>query len=155
MTKLRWGPSAFILSAIALFIALGGTGYALTQTNGSSPASPSALATKAAPAWHTLKLSNGWKYGGYNSYHVAYCKDSQGVVYLRGSLKHGDGEMATFTLPAGARPAHTLTLPIYAYNGTAGGLQILHDGSASIFDSSGGAAVAKWASLDGVSFRVP
>jgi hypothetical protein len=155
MPKLRWGPSAFVLSAVALFIALGGTGYALTQTIGSSPTSQGALATKAAPAWHTLTLKNGWVYGKYSTFHVAYSMDAQGVVYLRGSAKNGNASMPAFTLPAGARPAHTLWLSVYAYDGAAGGLEIQHNGNASLFDAGGGATVRRFASLDGVSFRVP
>jgi len=154
MPKFRWGPSAFILSAIALFIALGGTGYALTQTTGPQPANRS-LTTKATPAWHNLTLKNGWTYGKYGSYHVAYCKDSQGVVYLRGSAKNGNTSQPAFTLPADARPAHTLWLPVYAFDGSAGGLEIEHNGAASLFDAGGGASVRKYASLDGVSFWVP
>ena len=87
--------------------------------------------------------------------HVAYYKDSQGVVYLRGSAKSGNTSQPAFTLPADARPAHTLWLPVYAFDGAAGGLEIKHNGQASLFDAGGGATVRKYASLDGVSFRVP
>ena len=62
MSRLRWGPSAFVLSAIALFVALGGTGYALTQADSAPPASLSAPPRTAPPAWHNLTLTGGWTY---------------------------------------------------------------------------------------------
>lgn len=155
MSRLRWGPLAFALSAIALFVALGGTGWALTQGNGSQPANRSALSTRALPAWHSLGLTGGWTYGGYGTYHAAYYKDSQGVVHLRGSAAGGGGSV--FRLPSGARPAHTLYLPVYAFDGSAGGMEIDPDGRAYLFDASpsGNANVTGFTSFEGISFRVP
>jgi hypothetical protein len=155
MPKLRWGPSAFILSAIALFMALGGTGYALNQADGSQPANQSARSTAALPAWHSLTLTGGWTYGGYSSYHAAYYKDSQGVVHLRGSATSGSLSQAVFRLPLKARPSHTLWLPVYAYGGSAGGLEIDANGKAFLFDANSGTNVTGYSSFDGLSFRVP
>jgi hypothetical protein len=153
MPRLRWGPSAFVLAAIALFISLGGTGYALTQTNGPQPAGQTART--ALPAWHNLSLRGTWTYGGFDSYHAGYYKDAQHVVHLRGSAKNGSTAAPAFRLPAGARPAHTLWLTTYAFGGSAGGLEIQPSGMASFFDSVGGGNASGYSSLDGVSFRVP
>jgi hypothetical protein len=155
MPRLRWGPLAFVISVIALFIALGGNGSALTQANGSQLANRSASATTALPAWHNLTLTGGWTYGGYNSYHAAYYKDSQGIVHLRGSATGGSTSQAVFRLPPRNRPSHTLWLPVYAYGGSAGGLEIDSNGKAFLFDTNGGANVKGYSGLDGVSFRVP
>jgi hypothetical protein len=156
MFKLRWGPAAFVLSALALFIALGGTGYAVTQADSARPTSQTTLPSRAAlPAWHTLTLRNGWTYGGWDSYRAAYYKDSQGIVHLRGSAANGSTADPAFRLPPGARPAHTLWLQVYAVNGTAGGLEIRPDGFAYLFDHFEGADVKGYSSLDGISFRVP
>ena len=155
MPRLRWGPSAFVLAAVALFISLGGTGYALTQTNGSQPAGQTSSAHTALPAWHSLSLRGGWTYGGFDSYHVGYYKDAQHVVHLRGSAVGGDTSATAFRLPAGARPAHTLWLSIYAYDGSAGGLEIKPNGNARLFDDVSGTDATGYSSLDGVAFRVP
>jgi len=154
MIKLRWGPSAFVLSAIALFMALGGTGYALTQTDSAQPADQSAPASATLPAWHSLTLTGGWTYGGYDSYHAAYYKDSQKIVHLRGSAAGGGSSAPAFRLPLTARPSHTLWLQVYAVQGSSGGLQIEPSGKAFLFDDGGGMVTA-YTSLDGISFRVP
>jgi hypothetical protein len=155
MRSLRWGPSAFVLSAIALFVALGGTGYAVTRADDAQPASQSARAHTALPAWHTLTLTGGWTYAGWDSYHAAYCKDSQGIVHLRGSAAGGDTSVPAFRLPPTARPSHTLWLHIYAVNATSGGLEIEPSGNATLFDHESGVNVTAYSSLDGISFRVP
>lgn len=155
MRKLRWGPAAFILSAIALFVALGGTGLAANQPAAPAPAAQTALAATTLPAWHNLTLTGGWVYGGFSSYHAGYYKDSQHVVHLRGSAMSGSTSSAAFTLSSGNRPAHTLWLPIYAFAGSAGGLEIKSDGNAYFFDAVSGVNVTGYSSLDGISFRVP
>ena len=154
MPKLQWGPPAFVIALIALFVALGGTGYALTQTNASQVADRSATA-RTLPAWHSLTLTGGWIYGGGGTYHAAYYKDSGNVVHLRGSAYNGSTSQAAFRLPSGARPAHLMYLPIYANGGSLGALEIMPDGHALIFDDNSGNNVTGYAGLDGVSFRVP
>jgi len=145
------GGPALALSTLALTLSLAGTGYAVTAS-AARPAAPRA-APASLPAWHSLTLIGGWKYGGFSSYHVAFYKDSQNIVHLRGSLAGGTGTNA-FRLPAGDRPAHDLWLQIYAYGGASGGMEITPDGFADPFDPTGTDAVA-FTSLDGISFRVP
>jgi hypothetical protein len=147
------GGPALAVSMVALTLSLAGTGYAVT-TDAAHPAAPAA-APAALPAWHSLTLIGGWKYGGFSSYHAAFYKDSQNVVHLRGSLASGTGRDA-FRLPKGDRPAHILWLQVYAFQGSSGGLEIDPDGLASPFDDTGNNAnVTHYTSLDGISFRVP
>jgi len=155
MFRLRWGPSAFVLAAIALFVALGGTGYALNRVDGSPATKPGAHPRTALPAWHDLTLTGGWKNGGYDSFAAGYYKDSQSVIHLRGSAAKGNTSEPVFQLPLKARPSHTLWLQVYANNGQSGGLQIKPDGNALLFDNVGGANVKVFTSLDGIAFRVP
>jgi len=146
--KLGWGPSAFAVSVSALILSLGGTGYALT----SAPSS----AAIAKPAWHNLSLANGWHNGGFGSYKAGFYKDGNGIVHLRGSAAGGNTSGAVFTLPRADRPSHTLWLPVYAFDGSAGGLEITHGGRAFLFDStSTDTNVIGYSSFDGISFPVP
>ena len=155
MPRLRWGPSAFVVACLALFVALGGTGYALTQPQESTTSDGAAVA-RALPAWRNIRLLNGWQNGGWNSYQLSYYKDSGRVVHLRGSAATaGDPSLPAFVMPPGARPSHTLWLSVYAVNGQSGGLQIDPDGTAWLFDHYDDTLVSSYASVDGVSFRVP
>jgi hypothetical protein len=158
LSKIKWGPSAFAVSILALVMSLGGTSFALTQSSGAQTVGLSAHSAKTAalPAWHNLTLQHGWTYGAFNSYHPGYYIDSDQVVHLRGSVVNGDPSMAVFQLPNAARPAHVLWLPIYASNGAAGGLSIKPNGQAFVFDTTGNDAdVIGWSSFDGVTFRIP
>jgi hypothetical protein len=107
------------------------------------------------PGWHSLALLGGWAYGGFNSYHAAYYKDSGNVVHLRGSAAGGNPGDAVFRLPAAARPARTLWLQVYAIAGSSGGLKIQPDGQAFLFDDNSDNNVIGYTSFDGISFRVP
>ena len=159
--RLSWGPSAFAVSMLALFLSLGGTSYALTAVSGLPATSHTQLhAAHAAPstklpAWRNLTLTGAWKYGGSGSYHAAFYKDSQSVVHLRGSAFGGSDFTVVFRLPRGDRPGRTLWLPVYAFDGSAGGLEIEPNGNASLFDTNNGNNVMGFASFDGISFRVP
>jgi hypothetical protein len=148
--KLGWGPSAFAVSVTALILSLGGTGYALSSA-------PSA--TTAKPAWHNLKLTNGWHNGGFGSYAAGVYKDANRIVHLRGSAAGGHAGVtpsdAVFTLPRSDRPSHTLWLPVYAFDGAAGGLEIQHNGRAFLFDTDSDNNVVGYSSFDGISFPAP
>lgn len=145
--KLRWGPSAFAVSVAALVLSLGGTGYALT----SAPSSAAAV----KHSWHNLNLTGGWKYGGFSSYHAGVYKDGSGIVHLRGSAAGGNSSDAVFTLPRADRPSHTVWLPVYGFNGSAGGLEIERNGHAFLFDANSNNNVKGYSSFDGISFPVP
>ena len=111
--------------------------------------------TRALPAWHNLTLTDGWTYGACGSYHAAYYKDPEGVVHLKGSASNGDSFQVVFRLPSGARPSHSIYLPVYASDGSPGGMEIDPDGRAHLYDTSGDANVKMYTSLDGISFRAP
>jgi hypothetical protein len=99
---------------------------------------------------HKLALEDGWKssncqYGtGDPSYAV-----SGGTVYLSGSLHQpiGTSEISA-TLPAAARPAHTMYLTVYTYGGTMGLVEIEPNGT--MYTYMGGAQ--QYTSLAGISF---
>lgn len=106
-----------------------------------------------AMAMSTLSLENGWQSSdsqwgtGDPSYSV-----SNGMVYLSGSLHQPTGSNQVFgVLPPAAKPAHTLYLSVYTYNGTIGLLEI--DTSGTMYAYFGGAQ--QYTSLAGVSFPVP
>jgi hypothetical protein len=67
-------------------------------------------------------LQNGWtNYGGENAA-VGYCKNKNGIVYLRGSIKDGLASAGTtlFILPDGYRPSGgRLMFPAIGNNGFA------------------------------------
>ena len=102
-------------------------------------------------SWHTLSLLSGWQssQGTYNSGDPSWAVKA-GVVYLSGSLHQPTAGFSEFAvLPAAARPAHSLVLPVYTVNGTTGDLYIQPTGEMFIFASSDAQA---YTSLAGVSF---
>lgn len=145
----RWS-ALLATSAATLAVALGG-GIA-----SATPATLAAQATSAAPAatgvsWHKLALFNGWQSSqtAYQSGSPSYAV-SRGVVYLSGSM-HGGTNPYFASLPAGARPAHTLYLPVYTFTATRGELVIHSDGGMYIVSDPVSNAPA-FTSLAGVSF---
>src|SRR5215472_10041093 len=103
-------------------------------------------------AMSTLSLENGWQssdaqYGtGDPSYSV-----SNGMVYLSGSLNQPvSGNQVFGVLPPAARPAHTMYLSVYTFDGAVGLLEIDTNGNMLAYD--GGAP--QYTSLAGVSFPV-
>jgi len=105
-----------------------------------------------AMAMSKLSLANGWQSSesqwgtGDPSYSVR-----NGMVYLSGSLHQPmAGNEAFGVLPPAARPAHTMYLSVYTYNGTIGLLEI--DTNGTLYAYEGGAQ--QYTSLAGVSFPV-
>jgi hypothetical protein len=149
--SMRGSKSSFTpiaLAVIALTVSIVGAGFAFGRTGGREQ-------VMAPVTWHQLTLRNGWGYGENDSYHAAWYKDAGGIVHLRGSLAGGSPVDMAFRLPIAARPNRTLWLQVYAFNGSAGGLQVLPTGRAYAFDDSAGPGVTGYTSLDGVSFWVP
>jgi hypothetical protein len=150
------------LRRVVLFVVLATLFAALVAVGSAAMQPPTAVSQDASvakgalPAWRNLTLTGGWVHGGFDSYRAGYYKDAQQVVHLRGSAMNGDPGQSVFRLPRGYRPSHTLWLPVYAFNGSAGGLEILPTGRAWLFDASGSNAnVVGYSSFDGISFRVP
>jgi hypothetical protein len=94
------------------------------------------------------KLLSGWRYGGDNSAWPGYALDSLGVVHLRGGLFDGTSGRPAFVLPQALRPSEPIRVPIYTSGFTAGSLTVGTNGHAT----PSGAAVAGYASLDGITF---
>jgi hypothetical protein len=114
---------ALIISVLALALSLGGAAYASTQLTGSGTINTSVT-------FHPITLVNGWvsensTYGTGNP-NVGVVS---GVVYLSGSLAQPTPGIQQFaTLPLAYRPAHTLYINVYTFNGTTGTLYITKNG---------------------------
>jgi hypothetical protein len=55
--------------------------------------------------WHEVTFENGWDNYGFGSATVAYFKDREGIVHLKGFAKPGVQQSHIATLPSGYRPA--------------------------------------------------
>jgi hypothetical protein len=134
----RLSPSLAV-SVLALFVALGGSGYAATSRSQS-----------ITPLHYTnATLINGWNYGGFATFHAGYAKDPNGVVHLRGSLVNGASNNAAFILPVADRPSANLYFTIYTFNGLSqGSVKVETNGFVTPF----GAKVSNYSSLDGLTF---
>lgn len=127
---------ALVISALALFIVLGGSSFAATST-------------KTTRLHYTrASLMNNWTYGGYSTLRPGYAKDSNGVVHLRGSVANGTAKDDAFILPPADRPSSYLYFTIYTYSGTQGSLEINPDGGVEAF----GDGAVSFSSLDGITF---
>jgi hypothetical protein len=149
--KIRSGPVALAVAGLALFMSMGGTGYAI----GAVSHAPAAPAAPTAPVWHAIDLTGGWQDAGFNTPTPAWWLDSNHVLHLRGDVVSGSIKAPVFTLPAGARPGKVLFLAIYGAGAVDAGLTVRPNGKAFFRDNAQGATVAQWASLDGVSFPIP
>ena len=164
----RFKPSpAFVLAAIALFIALGGTSYAAGVVSGKSLANRSVSHTKLmkhtvtatemkiVPA-RPIALKNGWQpYAGYYDT-PAYWKDALGTVHLKGAVAQPvPGSDVVFVLPSGYRPKKSCNWPAVLDSATMGTIEVSPDGAVRVRCFSGAQAAASqlFTSLEGVSFR--
>lgn len=106
--------------------------------------------------WQTPTLQNGWvEYdANVNWSPTRYCKDSAGVVHMRGLLRSGTMSAAMFTLPVGFRPKVDWATTSYllcqtmSNNGT-GRVEIRNDGT--VVPTTGSNA---WFSLANITFKV-
>ncbi len=146
---------ALVISMLALFVALGGAGYAATALPKDSVGTAQ-IKNKAVTApklhidltWKKPTLTNSWAYGGSDTSEPAYTKDPDGIVHLRGSVAGGMSDTVAFTLPPGYRPAAISLFPVYADENTTDSLYIGADGKVYPL----GDDVQYFTSLDGVSF---
>lgn len=101
-------------------------------------------------AWAAPVLLNSWaNYGGAYS-DAGYYRDAAGVVHLQGAIRNGTVGAASFTLPAGFRPAaaQAYAIPTGAAFATYGVVHVLADGTVMV--TVGSNALVH---LAGVSFR--
>jgi hypothetical protein len=164
--KFRPSP-AFVLAAIALFIALGGTSYAAGVINGKSLANRSVSHVKLKKHTVTatemkivkarpMTLLNGWQ--PYAEYYdqPAYWKDALGEVHLKGAVAQPvAGSDVICTLPLGYRPQRDCNWPAVLNAATMGTIEIRADGTvhARTFSAAQASAAQAFTSLEGVSFR--
>jgi hypothetical protein len=136
-------------------IAIAALALVLSFVGGATAATVSDQAGRAGVVWHKLTLTNGWKYGGFNSLHAAYYVDASHIVHLRGSAHLGNAGEAVFTLPSSARPTHVISELTYASGGVAAAINIAPNGQVTVFDQTEtSSAVRDFTSFDGVSFSV-
>ena len=88
-------------------IAIASAALALSVAGGATAATVGNDFAAAPVTWHQLTLVNGWKYGGFSSFHAAYYLDANHVVHLRGSAHLGINGKAVFVLPRALRPSPT------------------------------------------------
>jgi hypothetical protein len=123
---------------------------ALALAIGLASVGPAAHASGCS--WQPLTLENGWQsdQSVYQTGDPAFCAESDGMVYLSGSLTRPAGaSFAAFAvLPSYAAPAHCEYMSVYTYGGTNGVLRVWPDGS--LFAYFGKAS--QFTSLAGVSF---
>ena len=103
--------------------------------------------------WVPMTLVNGWasEQNVYDTGDPSYCLETDGMVYLSGSIAASSGTPASemfATLPPAERPAHEIYLDVYTLNGTYGILRIDPSGTMEAYGSSANG----FTSLAGVSF---
>jgi hypothetical protein len=132
---------ALLASAMAVALAISIAGGA-----------PAAHAGTRGCSWQPLTLEGGWQseQGTYKSGDPSYCADSDGTVYLSGSLYRpaGDSFSPFAALPSYAAPAHAELMSVYTSNGTPGVLEIDANGWLRAYDGN----ASEFTSLAGVSF---
>jgi hypothetical protein len=136
-------------------IAIATLALVLSFVGGATAATVGGHGINTPVVWHKLTLTNGWKYGGFGSFHAAYYIDASHVVHLRGSARIGTADKAVFTLPPSARPAHAISELTYASGGVAAAISIQPNGQVAVFDQTPtGSAVRDFTSFDGISFSL-
>ena len=109
--------------------------------------------------WHTVgdgatglgtTFQNGWVNVGGAYAPLAFRKDPNGKVRIRGSIKTGTINAVVFTLPVGYRPVTAINQPTSSYNGTTGvfgQVEIQPTGTVAVYYASN-----SYFSLDGIEF---
>ena len=173
--RFRTPSPALVISVIALFVALGGSGYAAVKINGSRLKNKSVSGKKLKNRTITRKkikkrtltgaeirapeayrevgsrgqppFTNGARnYGnGYST--TAFFRDNDWIVHLKGTLTAITGRVV-FTLPPGYRPPLTLDIGVIA-SSRAAWIYVRPNGEVEVHGPAGTANYG----LDGVSFR--
>jgi hypothetical protein len=109
--------------------------------------------------WHSVTLANAWVQFSDEYNPAQYFKDSQGIVHLRGLIKHSqlgsvrnnefhNNLLVLFTLPEGYRPPYRQLHVVCTNVNEVGRIDVLSDGSVTMISGNFG-----WISLDSISFR--
>ncbi len=173
---LRRPSPAMAVALTALFVALGGTSYALASLpansvgtaqlksnavttskikNGAVTASKLNLTGVTGEAWHLVgaagqpAFQNGWSNYGLGFAHAGFYRDPIGRVHLQGIVTGGSANSTVFTLPAGYRPRHAHAFAVAAGSGAPAleNVDVYTNGAVFAFGSANPVV------LDGVSFR--
>jgi hypothetical protein len=137
-------PGILNINSNGALEAYDGNAYAFTSLSGVSyPSAP----VKS----HAELLLNGWQ-SSQPVYSTGDPSDvvRKGVVYLSGSMHAGTSPLA-FVLPKAARPAHTLYISVYTFDGSKPGLiEIVRQGEVEVT----GMGAVGFTSLANISFPV-
>ena len=151
--------------AAAALGALAVTATAAAQAQAATPAvhtraAISRAATRLATTLHPIAVNTrNWSgKAGFGSRRPAWYLDDSGVIHLQGAAKQTNDVTAFApligTLPAAARPAHSIYTIAHSFDGTFAGVEI--DTSGEIFAiPPGGPAVKDFSfvSLEGITYR--
>ena len=103
----------------------------------------------AAPTWTTLTLINSW---ALVSVAPAYWVDPNGRLWFRGGMATGASGSAPWNpLPVGARPPHTVVLPLVVSGGF-GLIQVTATGVTTVSNYTAGSDVSVSTILESVNF---
>jgi hypothetical protein len=107
---------------------------------------------KSATSFTPLALQNGWFNSPFGTF-APGVRTISGIIHLEGAIATSGTNPVPFTLPAGARPASVVFVPVDLCTATNGRLQIEPTGVVTV-QAEGGAFsnAACFTSLDGVSF---
>ena len=143
MQRRRSTPSpAFVVSLIALVVALGGTTYAAKISHSTLGAAAVVGAGGAPP------FENSWQPAGPQDEGVSFYKDPWGIVHLQGNTFNSESVKGTiFTLPLGYRPAANLYFAAYGALGTAAYIRVKADGTVNV------AVAQNYIGLSNITFR--
>jgi hypothetical protein len=108
-------------------------------------------------AWQPITLENGWQseQGTYGTGDPSVCLESDGMVYLSGSVGAPNGSSSSEfgVLPVWDWPNHNLYFDTYTLNGSYGVLRIDTDGTMWAYGGLGGST--GYTSLAGISYPDP
>tara|TARA_R110002020_G_scaffold447770_1_gene660193 strand:+ start:568 stop:1209 length:642 start_codon:yes stop_codon:yes gene_type:complete len=105
------------------------------------------------PNWIDMGLTGSWIRYSTGTQKPQYCKDQNGFVHFRGTMKDGTNAVTAFvTLPKGFRPPNNIVTPAY-YPGSlvSTGVQITNLGVCKFASVASGTSTGQ-IGLDGISF---
>lgn len=165
--RIRCPTPAMIVATLALVIAMSGSAFAIAETQGGD----SLIAKRtlsgnrlrantvtgeevADLGWHNLVLLSGWH--NYNPTGVrppAWAVDAQGIVHLRGAIKHNSGTASTFArLPLSIRPVVALHFATILCNEGLGSVDIGADGYMTVLATIDPGDAQCFTGLDGITW---
>jgi hypothetical protein len=151
------GMAVALILGLAIAASAIGGGSKVPGKNGvkASDIARGAVGAKALaqPKWVGVKLLNGWKPYGNGTRPPKVAIDGWGFVHLRGAIKRVSGSSyVPFNLPPKYRPGAAIFLTVPMHDNTAGQLQILSNGQATLQDTAS-VEPEILTSLEGVSFH--